>query len=50
MNDEPEEIHMGLKKKGKFIREMDELEEMELEHFKRKSLTKKDKKVMRVKE
>lgn len=50
MDDEPEEIHMGLKKKNKFIREMDELEELELDEFKRKSYTKKEMKALKKKE
>lgn len=50
MADEPEEVHMGLKKKGKFIREMEELEEEELTHFKRKSYTKQEMKTLKRKE
>lgn len=50
MTDMPEEIHMGLKKKDKFIRELDELEALEAEHFKRKSFTKKEMKLIKKKE
>jgi hypothetical protein len=42
--EEPEEIHLGgaLDKKSKFSREMDQIEKLEQEHFKRMSFSKKE--------
>ena len=36
-----------MNKKSKFMREQEELEELEQEHFKRKSITKHEKKLMK---
>lgn len=45
--DEPEEIHMAVGKKTKSSKYEDMLEDMEMDNFKRVSLTKKEKKAMR---
>lgn len=45
--EEPEELHLGLKRKTKFAREQDELEELELNNFKRLALTKKEQKKLK---
>jgi len=49
MADEPEQVHLGglLSKKSKFMREQEELETLEQEHFSRKSLTKAERKLAR---
>ncbi len=47
--DEPEEIHLGgaLDRKSKFSRQMDQIEKLEQQHFKRMAFSKKELKKMR---
>jgi hypothetical protein len=42
MAGEPEELHLGIKRKTKFGRQQDELEELEQLNFKRLAMTKKE--------
>jgi hypothetical protein len=38
--EEPEEVHLGLKRKSKFAKEQDDLEDLEQSNFKRLAMTK----------